>query len=86
MQAFSKIAFLENQDDGDLLDEEAREENFVNDITYTEPLNLKVETIPVTVNKETIVQQNTESSITSMGKVFLCTKLHHFKPWYTIWT
>ena len=66
----SKIAFPESQDD--LLDEEAREENSINDITVTEPLNLKVETIPVTANKERIIQQNTESSVTSMGKVILC--------------
>ena len=66
----NKIAFLENRDGDDLLDEEAKEENFINDIATTELYNLEVETIPVTVNKETIIQQNTESFKTSMGKVF----------------
>ena len=67
----NKIAFLENRDGDDLLDEEAKEENFINDIATTELYNLKVETIPVTVNKEMIIQQNSESSLTSLGTVLL---------------
>ena len=59
----NKIAFLENRDGDDLLDREAKEENFINDIATTELYNLKEETTPVTVNKEMIIQQNSESSL-----------------------
>ena len=66
-----KIAFLENQGDKELIDVEMQEENYYSDITtLKEPYNPKVKTTSETGNKETIIQQNTESFKTSMGKVF----------------
>ena len=48
-----------------------QEENYYSDITtLKEPYNPKVKTTSEIGNKETIIQQNTESFKTSMGKVF----------------
>ena len=80
----SKIAFPENKDDDNLFDEEAREENFINDTTTTEPLNLKVETITKRGNAENIIQHNTESSITSMGNVFFTYLLEKLQAYWLL--
>ena len=48
-----------------------QEENYYSDMTtLKEPYHPKVKTTSETGNKETIIQQNTESFKTSMGKVF----------------
>ena len=63
--------FPEKQADEELINVEMEEKNYYSDITTLyETYNPNVETASETGNKETIIQQNTESFKTSMGKVF----------------